>query len=253
MIFPEEKVIRAFQIYTELARNGVAPKEATQDHIADEEVRSLLEKFAHEVDCVIIRTSEALYMIPESKLSPFHVSNEWIKKNYLRANATNADIYLLYFTAIILFGSFYDRYNSQEPTLDFLRIDDWGKQVNERIDYLRSHDEDKLMEMEVEFSYNWRLIIDKWENMDDIKESAKRQTGNTISRLSFIDTTKRFLISQGLIEDIGNNEVALTEKAKIIVQRYFMDTDYNKNIFEFLYGFGAEENIDGGEDSASDQ
>jgi len=98
------------------------------------------------------------------------------------------------------------------------------------------------MAMEREYSYNWRLIIDKWEDMDDIKETAKRQTGNTISRLSFIDTTKRFLISQGLLEEIGNNEVTITEKAKIIIGRYFMDTDYNKNMFEFLYGWEEEAN-----------
>jgi hypothetical protein len=240
MNYPEEKVLRAFQIYTYLARDGVAPSEATREHMADEDVRSLLEKFAQEVSCVIIRTSEALYMIPESKLSPFHVSNDWIKRNYLKSTATNADIYLLYFTAIILFGSFFDRYNSQEQTIEFLRLDHWAKRVNERIDYLRSLGEEKLVEMEGDFSYNWRLIIDKWEDMDDIKETAKKQTGNTISRLSFIDTAKRFLISQGLIREIGNNEVTITEKAKIIVQRYFMDTDYNKNIFEFLYGWEDE-------------
>lgn len=240
MNYSEDKVLRAFQIYTYLAREGLARGDAVREHMADEEVRSLLEKFAQEVSCVIIRTGEALYMIPESTLSPFHVSNEWIKKNYLRASATNADIYLLYFTVIILFGSFYDRYNSQEATIEFLRLDDWVKRVNERLDDLRSHSEEELVALEQEFSYNWRLIIDKWEDMDDIKETAKKQTGNTISRLSFIDTAKRFLVSQGLLREIGNNEVALTEKAKIIIQRYFMDTDYNKNIFEFLYGLGEE-------------
>lgn len=240
--YPEDKVLRAFHIYTTLARDGIATKEAATEHMADEDIRSLLEKFADEVDCVLIRTSEALYMIPESKLSPFHVSNDWIKKNYLRKNATNADIYLLYFATIVLFGCFYDRYNSQEPTIQFLRLDDWVKQVNERIDHLRSHGEEKLEEMEQEFSYNWLLIIDKWEDMDDIKETAKKQTGNTISRLSFIDTVKRFLISQGLLEEIGNHEVTMTEKAKTIIGRYFMDTDYNKNIFEFLYGWEDEAN-----------
>lgn len=246
MNYPEEKVLRAFQLYTYLARDGVAPREAVKEHMADDDIRSLLEKFAGEVDCVIIRTSEALFMIPKTKLSPFHVSNDWIKKNYLRSNATNADIYLLYFAAIILFGSFFDRYNSQEQTIQFLRLDDWVKNINERIGYLASHEEEKLIEMEKEFSYNWRLIMDKWEDMDDVKETAKRQAGNTISRLSFIDTVKRFLISQGLVAEIGNNEVTLTEKAKIIVQRYFMDTDYNKNIFEFLYGFEEGEEADAG-------
>ena len=58
----------------------------------------------------------------------------------------------------------------------------------------------------------------------------------------FIDTVKRFLIDQELIVEIGNDEVTLTEKAKTIVERYFMELEYNKNIFSFIYGF-EEENL----------
>ena len=235
MNYPEREVMQAFSLYTQLARDGVADKEAVQLYMGNDDVRSLIERFAHEVQCVIIRTTENLYMIPKTRLSPFHVSNEWIKRNYLRSDAVNADIYLLYFATIVLFGSFFDRYNSQEQTLQFISLADWVTAMNERISYLQSHDEEDLIEKEKEFSYNWRAIIDKWEDMDDIKETAKRQSGNTISRLSFIDTAKKFLVSEGLIREIGNNEVTITEKTKIIIQRYFMDTDYNNNIFEFLY------------------
>ncbi|TXK90613.1 non-ribosomal peptide synthetase module, partial [Parageobacillus sp. SY1] len=102
-------------------------------------------------------------------------------------------------------------------------------------------DLEKLKQFEKEFSYNWSLIIEKWDAMDDIKETAKKQSGNTISRLSFIDTVRRFLIDQGLIVDIGNDEVTLTEKAKTIIQRFFMEVEYNKGIFEFIYGFERKE------------
>ena len=40
-----------------------------------------------------------------------------------------------------------------------------------------------LRQYEKEFSYNWVAIVEKWDAMDDIKETAKRQSGNTISRL----------------------------------------------------------------------
>src|SRR5690625_2251854 len=247
MNYPEAKVLQAFSVYTTLARDGMADKEVVQLYTSDDAVRSLIERFASEVNCVIIRTTENLYMIPETTISPFHVSNEWIKRNYLRSDAVNADIYLLYFATIILFGSFFDRYNSQEQTLQFITLADWVSEVNERISYLQSHSEEELIELEKEFSYNWRAIIDKWEDMDDVKETAKRQAGNTISRLSFIDTAKRFLIGEELIKEIGNFEVTITEKAKIIIQRFFMDASYNNNIFEFIY---AQED---GENNASDQ
>lgn len=237
MNYSEQTVIKAFQIYTKLARDGVADKEAVQYYRADDEIRCLLDSFGREVDCVIVGTSDQLFLIPATRLSPFHVSNEWIKRNYLRSGATNGDIYLLYFSTIILFGSFYDTYQSQEPTRQFLRTEEWVRFIQERIDQLKTHDEEEIQQLEKEFSYNWSLIIEKWEDMDDIKETAKKQSGNTISRFSFMNTVKRFLVDQDLVQEIGNDELTLTEKAKTIVQRYFMEIEYNKGIFEFIYGF----------------
>src|SRR5690625_2595118 len=110
MNYPEAKVMEAFSLYTKLARDGVADKEAVRQYMNNEDVRSLIERFANEVNCVIIRTTENLYMIPETRLSPFHVSNDWIKRNYLRSDAVNADIYLVYFATIVLFVSFFVLY-----------------------------------------------------------------------------------------------------------------------------------------------
>ncbi len=237
MNYSEQKVIKSFQLYTQIARDGVLDLDAVQLYKSDDEIRSLLDLYSREVDCVIILTSEQLFLVPRTKLSPFHVNNDWIKKNYLRTGATNGDIYLLYFSTIILFGSFYDTYQSQEPTRQFLRLDEWIYLVQERIEQLKTHEEQALKELEKEFSYNWSIVIQKWDDMDDIKETAKKQAGNTISRLSFIDTVKRFLVDQGLIQEIGNDEITLTEKAKTIIQRFFMEVEYNKGIFEFIYGF----------------
>ncbi|QOY35402.1 DUF6063 family protein [Anaerobacillus isosaccharinicus] len=241
MNYSEHKVIRAFQLYTRIARDGVLDIEAVQLYKSDDEIRSLLDLYSKEVDCVIILTSEQLFLVPRTKLSPFHVNNDWIKKHYLRTGATNGDIYLLYFSTIILFGSFYDTYQSQEPTRQFIRFDEWIHLIQERVEQLKTNDDEQLKELEKEFSYNWGLIIQKWDDMDDIKETAKKQSGNTISRLSFIDTVKRFLVDQELIQEIGNDEITLTEKAKTIIQRFFMEVEYNKGIFEFIYGFERDE------------
>lgn len=246
MNYPETKIMQAFQLYTRLARDGVIDIDAVQHFRGDEEIRGLLEAFGREVDCVLVTTSEQMFLIPKTRLSPFHVSNDWIKRNYLRGGSTNGDIYLLYFASIILFGSFYDSYHSQSPTRQFLRLDEWVVSIQDRIEQLKSHDVEELKELEKEFSYNWGLIIEKWDDMDDVKETAKKQSGNTISRLSFIDTVKRFLVDQELIKEIGNDEITITEKAKTIVQRFFMEIEYNKGVLEFIYGFerGKEHAID---------
>lgn len=235
MNYSEGKVMQAFELYTLLARDGQAGVESLSLYLADDSIRGLVDSFAHHVDCVVVLAGEKIYMIPKTKLSPFHVNNDYIKRTYFKSGSTNADIYLLYFTTIVLFGAFYDSYQTLEPTRDFIGIDDWARLVNERIYVLMEHDDEKLIEREKEFSYNWKQIIEKWEDMNDIKETAKRQSGNTISRLSFMDTAKRFLLDQGLIEEIGNDEVVLSEKAKTIVQRFYMDVEYNKGILEFIY------------------
>ncbi|MGL4523334.1 MAG: DUF6063 family protein [Bacilli bacterium] len=237
MLFEETKIIDAFEMYTLLAKHGTLQGQHTAIYKSDDDVRSLLDRFAEKVDCTIIFTLDELHLVPLTKLSPFHINNEWFKKHYLRSGATNADIYLLYFSTIVLFGSFYDSYEMNEPTRDFLHISQWIELMNERMEALKGRGEATLVEKTEEFRYNWQLIIEKWEQLDDLKETAKRQSGNTLSRVSFLDTVRKFLIEQQLVIDIGQDELALTEKAKAIIQRYFMEIDYNKGILEFLYAF----------------
>lgn len=248
MHYDETTVMKAFELYTILSRDGMAGKEYLQVYIADDGVRGLVDQFARNVDCVSLIAGDYLYMIPETKLSPYHVNNEYLKRTYLKGNATNGDLYLLYFVTIVLLGEFYDSYHSKEPTRDFLRLDDWVESVNKRIETLKEHSNEELKEYESELSYNWTMIVEKWEAMDDLKETAKKQSGNTISRLSFLDTAKRFLLDQEIVEEIGNQELILSEKAKTIVQRYFMELEYNRGILEFLYQF--EKNDEGGEKNA---
>lgn len=235
MRYSEDKVILAFQVYRDLARDGVVGSEWSTFYKADDDVRDLLDLFAKEVSCVNIPVGDELFLIPETRLSPFHVSNDYLKKTYFSGRAVNADIYLLYFATLILFGFFYDSYQSKEATRDFVGLEDWTREVHDKIESLKEHDEETLKKEEREFSYNWKQIIEKWDAMDDLRETAKRQTGNTISRMSFIDGVKRFLLDQQLVEEIGNMEIKLTEKAKTIIQKYFMDLEYNKGIFEFIY------------------
>lgn len=233
--YSNETVMKAFRLYSPLSMNGKVAKEQLQEYMADDEVRGLVDQFATEVDCAVIAAGDELYLIPLVRLSPFHVSNDYMKKNYLRATAVNADLYLMYLVMIVFIGAFYDSYQSLEPTRNFLPLEEWAVLVEERIQSLKEHDEEQLKRFEREFSYNWPSIIEKWDAMDDIKETAKRQTGNTISRLSFLDTVRRFLLEQQLAVEVGAGELALTGKTKVIVQRYFMELEYNRGILDFLY------------------
>ena len=235
MYYEDNQVIKAFKIYSTLAAKGKIEKDEIRLYLADDSIRGLVDQFAKEVDCTVIVAGDYIYMIPISMNSIYHISNENIKKDYLPSRSVNSDIYLMYVAIIILFGEFYDGYQSINPTRDFITMEDWLNSVNERIFSLKEHDEEILKELEKEYEYNWIAILEKWDPLNDLKENVKKQDARTESRLSFLNITKKFLEANELIKDIGNNEIELTEKAKTIIQRYYMDYEFNRGILEFMY------------------
>ncbi len=234
MLYEQDQVMQAFKIYSILAINGKGNKDDLRLYIADDSIRGLVDQFAHEVECTLLVVGDVIYMVPLALNSPFHVSNETIKTKHLPSRAVNADIYMMYIAIIILFGEFYDSYQSTEATRDFIRMDDWLNSVNDKLLSLKDYDREKLMELEKKYEYNWMAIIDKWDALDDIKENVQ-QTARTISRMSFMNVVKKFLEEQELVNEIGNREIQLTEKAKAIIQRYYMELEYNREILEFIY------------------
>lgn len=234
----EKNVMEAFRIYSKLNTYGQVLK-ADAKYFFDEDVRGLVMEFANEVDCTIITAGEVIYLIPLTVNSEYHMSNAELKKEYLPSRATNIDLYLMYLTVIIFIGEFYDSYQTIEATRDFLTVDEWMKNVDERIQALKQIDKETFLEMEKEYEYNWMGMIEHWDSIDIIKETVKKQTARTNSRKSFMNSAKNFLIAQGLAEEIGNEELKITEKSKIIVQRFFMDYEYNRGILEVLYEFSG--------------
>lgn len=240
MFYRPEQVREAFKIYIRLAERGCGEREDMRLYFADEEVRGLVDEFAREVDCTIIVVGDYLYLVPLAVSSPFHVSNEAIKKEHLPARATNIDLYTMYVAIIVLFGEFYDSYQTTEPTRDFLPLEEWLNSMNQRIQALKEIDPEELERQSREYEYNWKAVVERWDAMDDLRETARTQDARTVSRLSFLNVVRGFLISQGLIVDVGENEVALTEKARIIIQRYYMEAEFNRGILEFMYQFDLD-------------
>ncbi|HLR35951.1 MAG TPA: DUF6063 family protein [Tissierellales bacterium] len=235
MEYRSTEVIKAFNIYSKLALKGYENRDELRLYTTDDKIRELVDNFAHEVDCTIILAGEYVYMVPISTDSPFHISNEEIKRRYLPARAKNIDIYLMYVAIIILFGEFYDSYQSLEPTRNFIPIDKWLKSVNNYMATLDEMDREELKEYEKEQEYNWGGLLEKWNALDDIRENVKTQDARTNSRIGFLNVVKKFLENQNLVVDIGNEEIELTEKAKTIIQRYYMDYEYNRGILDFMY------------------
>jgi hypothetical protein len=137
-------------------------------------------------------------------------------------------------TIIVLFGIFYDSYQSVEPH-EFVSMNIWLEHMEQRISSLKEYDVEQLKNLDGEYNFNWSTIVNKWEDMDDVKENVKIQDARTNSRVSFLNIVKTFLEKQQLIKDIGNDEFEVTDKAKTIILRYYMDSEYNRGILEFMY------------------
>lgn len=235
MNYNEQEIMNAFKIYADLSLNGECDLNNYESFILDDKVRGLVEQFCYEVNCTVMVTDNRLLLIPLIMNSPFHISNERLKNQYLPKNALNSDIYLMYFAIIVLYGLFYDSYNTTEAVLEFLPMDMWLETLNEYIETLARHDYKYLQEKQKEMQYNWLAIIEKWNAIDDTNEKVKKQDARTNSRLSFMNSVKHFMVEQDLLIDVGNMEVILTEKSKDIVGRYYMDSEYNRELLAFLY------------------
>ncbi|WP_207708826.1 DUF6063 family protein [Heliobacterium mobile] len=229
----------AFRLYAQLLQKGQLSQDQPgfREYIAQSEVRSLVDTFATEMDSVVVKTSDHLYLVPKSGQSPFGMKNAYIKREYLGYQATNIDLYMMYFAIIVLFGEFYDSYETPEATRDFLPIGEWMSKIRERLDTIKEQGEEQLAQNEGETEWNWVGVIHFWDSLDDLKETAKRQDTKQQSRLGFLKRVIRFLDAQDLVQDQGNDELKLTEKAKIIVQRYYMDREYNRDLLAYMYQF----------------
>ena len=234
MDYPEKTVFLAFDLYSHLAAKGSVLKSDYADLYSDEDIRSLAQSFAARVQCTIIDDADAIYLIPIAVDSPFHMTNDQIKKDFLRASALNMDIYLMYLAIIVFVGCFYDSYTSFEPH-DFVTMQGWLEKMNQRLDALAARPEEELRQKELDYHVNWVALVRKWTDLDSVKETAKRQDARSTSRLGFLMLTKRFLEAQGLLHDNGAGEYSLTEKAKTIFTNYYLEERYNRGITDYLY------------------
>ena len=230
----DDEVIRAFRLYAQLAANGEINKLDADDYFENDKIKALLERYAEAVDCIILVDADKLYLVPMATTSPFHISNDSFKKKYLPAKAVNMDIYLMYMSIIVLLGCFYNSYQTNDPQ-DFVSMSYWLEIMDMRMESLQEQDEDFLRAKEKELEINWVAIKNKWLAMDSVKENVKNQDARTISRLGFLNQTQKFLIGQGLVVDIGEFQMQLTEKGKNIYYGYYMNSERNQDILNFMY------------------
>ncbi|GIP37913.1 hypothetical protein J31TS4_11930 [Paenibacillus sp. J31TS4] len=240
MSYSEQAVMQAFELFAGLMSEGKQAGKDIEAYLMNDDVRSLTEKFAWRVDCVIVQAGEVLYLVPKTGFSPFHIRTEEVRRE-LGSQFNNADVYMMYLCILVFIGEFYCSFQSSQIQRDFLTISEWMVKVGERVETLSEHGEEALQRYGRDFDVNWTVIIDKWDAMNDVREAAVRQSGRTISRFNFLYKTCDFMKKQGIIHEIGEDEYELTEKTQMIVQRYFMESEYNRGILQFMYQYERRE------------
>lgn len=239
------QVMAAHKIYHNLLQNGKASKEDCRA-MAEPEVQQLVESFAVEAKAAVITAGDYYYFIPLTEGSDYHRSNEEIKK-FLPTNSKNIDIYMMYLAIIILVGEFYNSYHTTQITRDFLTLSDWLASMNDKVEVLNGIGAEKLKQLEREYEYNWLGMIERWNQLDIIKEGTK-EIATTKSRKAFLSNVIRFLQAEELVEEVGPEEYSLTLKMRIIVTRYFMSHEYNRGILDVIYHFSEGNEVVYGND-----
>lgn len=235
MKYNQKDILYSFKMYSELVVNGSCLIADYNEFVINDTIRELVDLFALEVNAAVLVTNERVILVPLVASSPFQISNDRVRRDYLGSKYKVGDVYLLYFCVIIFFGMFYDSYNTTEPVREFLSMDQWLNEVNDYIDTLSSHSEEALSFNSQELNYNWKVIIEKWKAIDNTNEKAKVQDGRTVSRISFLNQVKSFLLDQDCLVELGNLELGLSEKAKDIVGKYYMEIEYNRGVLDFIY------------------
>ena len=182
MEYQDDTILKAFQLYAGLASKGEIAKVDCTAYFEDEHVRSLVDNYASAVQCTLVSDADYLYLIPISMDSPFHMSNDSIKKEYMTAKSVNMDIYLMYLAIIVLFGCFYDSYESTEP-LQFVTMQHWMENMDLRMESLNRHGEDVLKAKEGE-TYSGETLAGLKSEINSLKVGSDATVGALAKRVT---------------------------------------------------------------------
>lgn len=238
MNYSEQKIIEAFKIYSMLASVGESDFIMQKRYYEDDEIRYLVDIFCEEVDALVLSDGEKLILVPKGLESPFHLSNEALRKEIFGQSATNKQLYTAYVSIIILIGSFYNSYQTTEKTLDFISISEWVAEVSEIMEELAQFDEEELQKLDRKYEYNWSAILNYWTDLDEVREDS--EDIRALSRRNFLIRVANFLCKNGWLENLGADEYTLTEKMDTVILGYYMDYELNRGLVDFLYGIKEE-------------
>ncbi len=94
----------AYEIYRTLYTEGECGGQAYKQYNDNTNIQSIIEVFLQEDETAIITSSEKLYLVAKSSRSHLNLSNPYIKKFYFKADTKNIELYMIYFSMIVIIG-----------------------------------------------------------------------------------------------------------------------------------------------------
>lgn len=171
----------------------------------NENVMDLVKRQAGISASLIERYGNIIYLIPDEDNTYLGFSNQELKRELCKSNATDKDYYLSQFVILVLLVEFYDGQGSSSKARDYLRVGDLLNSVSERLkEGVENSDEDIQSTDGLAFSN----MLEAFEALRSEEKGSRAKT----TKEGFIYNILKFLQNQALIDFIEEDEMIKTSK-----------------------------------------
>ncbi|AZN40408.1 DUF6063 family protein [Paenibacillus albus] len=204
----DEDFQKAFTMYSQLQKNGKITKDYPLfTEYARPVIQMMIDEFAQIADAIVFETAGTIYMTPGSDNGFLGLSNEEARKLFKAKDSR--ELYLCYFTLIVLLANFYNSDYQSDAGRTFLLVSQLAEFVSAYMADIQKLSDEELDTKISEDGIQYREIAKYWfdkMNFDPTITELKRGSNNHIS----------FLLKQPLAALEKEELIAVTDDQSII-------------------------------------
>ena len=225
------KIFRILVEYGEL--NRVEYGDAFVEYL-DADVQSVLNCFEEEMDCLIKKIGNTLYLLPNYDNSILGFRNkEW--REWMGSAASNIDVFLGYYITIFILSKFFGGKNKNPKRLEFLRLVNLIDDLDRRFEAFLQ-EETGTQKKEEEIGLNIIKVARYWKEKIVDEENKKK------TKYAFVKKICKLLENEKLIYIIDeDSEIRTTSKLDNIMTYYYLN---DSRINEINNIFSQEDIVD---------
>ena len=192
------------------------------------EVQSVLNSFEEEMECLIKKIGNTLYLLPNYDNSMLGFRNkDW--REWIGSTASNLDVFLVYYITMFIFFKFFGGKNKNPKRLEFLRLVNLIEALDARFEAFLQ-EETETLKKEEEIGLNLVKIARYWKEKIVDEENKKKTKYAVVKKICKLLESEKLIY---LIDD--DSEIRTTSKLDNIMTYYYLnDSRINEinSIFE---------------------